>query len=369
MTSFPRRTYTTEVVTLWYRPPEILMGLPRYSAAADMWSVGCIFAEMVRGRPIFTGISEIDQLFQIFSKLSTPSPDTWPEFTSLPYYSAPFPNWPDSTLPYLFPDLTPQGLDLLQSLLTYNPTKRLSAEHALQHPYFRCQGYLHKPAPLMHLPMALVAPYLQDRKSSNLVTHLDYLRDLEAAMPSLHQYIGPQSTIREEHRTEMVDWLQGVVDKFEMSVRSVFLAVCHTDRYLQSHQDLSRNRHQLLGATCLHIASKCEDVSYIGIDDLADQAVQGSAFQPAEVLEMEEAVLNELKFHLSVPTALDFLHVFVTLVPGLQSEMRVNFCKYLSELSLLNYHLSCSVRPSILATAICVYGLHCFDDKCWVSLM
>lgn len=73
----PIRTYTAKVVTLWYRAPEILMGVTEYSHAVDIWSVGCVFAEMVLGRPLFTGSSEIDQLFQLFSTLGTPKEENW----------------------------------------------------------------------------------------------------------------------------------------------------------------------------------------------------------------------------------------------------------------------------------------------------
>ncbi|KAI4486131.1 hypothetical protein M0802_012551 [Mischocyttarus mexicanus] len=62
----PVRVYTHEVVTLWYRAPEILLGSSRYSCAIDVWSIGCIFAEMVMKKPLFQGDSEIDQLFRIF---------------------------------------------------------------------------------------------------------------------------------------------------------------------------------------------------------------------------------------------------------------------------------------------------------------
>ena len=64
---------TTEVVTLWYRAPEILMGLSSYSSEVDIWSIGCIFAEMILGKPLFPGMSEVNQLFKIFAMLGTPT--------------------------------------------------------------------------------------------------------------------------------------------------------------------------------------------------------------------------------------------------------------------------------------------------------
>ncbi|CAN0014172.1 unnamed protein product [Bubo scandiacus] len=74
----PVRTYTHEVVTLWYRAPEILLGCKYYSTAVDIWSLGCIFAEMITRRALFPGDSEIDQLFRIFRTLGTPDEAAWP---------------------------------------------------------------------------------------------------------------------------------------------------------------------------------------------------------------------------------------------------------------------------------------------------
>jgi serine/threonine protein kinase len=91
-TFHPPRDLTAEVITLWYRPPEILLGHGKYTSAVDVWSAGCVFAEMLEGRPLFAGLSEIDQLFQIFSKLG--SPDTASSFRELPFYQdGIFPDW------------------------------------------------------------------------------------------------------------------------------------------------------------------------------------------------------------------------------------------------------------------------------------
>ncbi|XP_077610838.1 cyclin-dependent kinase 3 isoform X2 [Crocuta crocuta] len=111
----PLRTYTHEVVTLWYRAPEILLGSKFYSTAVDIWSVGCIFAEMVTRRALFPGDSEIDQLFRIFRTLGTPSEAMWPGVTQLPDYKGSFPKWSRKGLEEIVPGLEPEGKDLLMN--------------------------------------------------------------------------------------------------------------------------------------------------------------------------------------------------------------------------------------------------------------
>ena len=136
----PVPAYTHEVVTVWYRPPEILLGAKLYSVPVDLWSIGCVIGEMATGAPLFAGDSEIDTIFKIFQKLGTPSEQVWPGVGELPEYKASFPNW----LPRGWAQIrnTKQqvgtdGIDLLENLMCYAPTRRLSACRALQHTYFR----------------------------------------------------------------------------------------------------------------------------------------------------------------------------------------------------------------------------------------
>ncbi|KDR72874.1 hypothetical protein GALMADRAFT_252193 [Galerina marginata CBS 339.88] len=133
----PLRTYTHEVVTLWYRAPEVLLGSRHYSTAIDMWSVGCIFAEMaMQGAPLFPGDSEIDQIFKIFRILGTPNEDLWPGVSGLPDYKPTFPQWSRQDLARIVSVLDENGLDMLKRTLTYDSAKRISAKRALVHPYF-----------------------------------------------------------------------------------------------------------------------------------------------------------------------------------------------------------------------------------------
>ncbi|KAK5098543.1 Cyclin-dependent kinase catalytic subunit [Exophiala xenobiotica] len=132
----PLRTYTHEVVTLWYRAPEILLGGRQYSTGVDMWSVGAIFAEMCTRKPLFPGDSEIDEIFKIFKLLGTPDENTWPGVTSFPDFKATFPKWRRETTSKVAPTLDDAGLDLLDQLLEYDPSRRLSAKQACLHDYF-----------------------------------------------------------------------------------------------------------------------------------------------------------------------------------------------------------------------------------------
>lgn len=137
----PLRTYTHEVVTLWYRAPEILLGGRQYSTGVDMWSVGCIFAEMATRKPLFPGDSEIDEIFKIFRVLGTPTEEDWPGVTSFPDFKSSFPKWVRKADELLVSNdgykvLGDDGLDLLESLLVYDPAGRISAKQAVIHPYF-----------------------------------------------------------------------------------------------------------------------------------------------------------------------------------------------------------------------------------------
>jgi len=132
----PVRTYTHEVVTLWYRAPEILLGGKQYSTPVDIWSIGCIYAEMVTRCPLFPGDSEIDQLFRIFRCLGTPNEEMWPGVSQFADYKTTFPQWSPVPLKTVVEGLDELGLDLLSKMLCYEPSKRISARDALRHPFF-----------------------------------------------------------------------------------------------------------------------------------------------------------------------------------------------------------------------------------------
>eukprot|EP00755_Sulcionema_specki_P032360 Sspe_Gene.98574::Locus_71973_Transcript_1_1_Confidence_1.000_Length_1014::g.98574::m.98574/K02206/CDK2; cyclin-dependent kinase 2 len=133
----PLKLYTREVVTLWYRAPEIMLTMGRYTKAIDVFSVGCIVAELTNGRPLFRGDSEIGQLFHIFQIMGTPRPSTWPDFEKLDFFRPGYPSWDPLPPEKVF--TTPQHphfYSFIYSILELNPAARASAVKALRHPYF-----------------------------------------------------------------------------------------------------------------------------------------------------------------------------------------------------------------------------------------
>lgn len=129
--------YTNKVVTLWYRSPELLLGSTSYDFSVDVWSVGCIFAELLVGRPILQGKTEVDQLKLVFGLVGMPTEETWPGFSKLPgakdivleeKYFCP--------LQERFKNFPQHAVDLLQKLLTLDPAKRITAAEAMDHDYF-----------------------------------------------------------------------------------------------------------------------------------------------------------------------------------------------------------------------------------------
>jgi len=138
MFSLPIRNYTLDVITLWYRAPEILLGTHTYGKEVDMWSAGCIIAEMATSQATFPGDSEVGTIFKIFKVVGTPSTDSWPGLRDLDHWKETFPKYPPTDLESIYslrPELGPDGLDLLRNLLPLNPQIRMKARRAKESPF------------------------------------------------------------------------------------------------------------------------------------------------------------------------------------------------------------------------------------------
>ncbi|CAE8667212.1 unnamed protein product, partial [Polarella glacialis] len=137
----PLKVYTHEVATLWYRSIEILLGQQMYGPSLDVWSLGCIVAEMATGQVLFPSDSEIDTIFRIFRLLGTPTDKTWPGMAALEHYKVTFPKWPGTDFAEVLQKagagFGEDGVDLLRGCFRYKVGERISALRALSHIYFK----------------------------------------------------------------------------------------------------------------------------------------------------------------------------------------------------------------------------------------
>ena len=138
----PVNTFSNEVVTLWYRAPDVLLGSRTYNTSIDIWSAGCIMAEMYTGRPLFPGSTNEDELQKIFRLMGTPSERSWPGISQFPEYKPNFHIYATQDLRLILPQIDQQGLDLLGRMLQLRPEMRISAKDALNHAWFRDLGQL-----------------------------------------------------------------------------------------------------------------------------------------------------------------------------------------------------------------------------------
>jgi len=147
--------YTPHVVTLWYRAPELLLGSACYGPAVDVWSIGCIFGELLLHEPLLPRSSEIGQISAICELLGTPSTRIWPGVESLPVWGKiQLPNQPYNDLAQRFAKAKPgdAALQLLDALLTYDPRQRITADAAIAHAYINSVAHMPKAErPTSHL--------------------------------------------------------------------------------------------------------------------------------------------------------------------------------------------------------------------------
>ncbi|XP_024025720.1 cyclin-dependent kinase G-2 isoform X1 [Morus notabilis] len=177
----PLKPYTHLVVTLWYRAPELLLGAKQYSTAIDMWSLGCIMAELLSKEPLFNGKTEFDQLDKIFRILGTPNETIWPGYSKLPGVKVNFVKHQYNLLRKKFPAtsftgspvLSDSGFDLLNRLLTYDPERRITAEDALNHEWFQ---EVPLPKSKEFMP-TFPAQHAQDRRTRRIMKSPDPLEE------------------------------------------------------------------------------------------------------------------------------------------------------------------------------------------------
>ncbi|RZC71774.1 hypothetical protein C5167_034936 [Papaver somniferum] len=147
-----RQPLTSRVVTLWYRPPELLLGSTEYGATVDLWSVGCVFAELFMGKPILQGRTEVEQLHKIFKLCGSPPEEYWKK-SKLPHATIFKPQHPyESSIRETLNELPRTALSLIETFLSVEPYKRGNASSALASEYFSTKPYACDPSTLPKYP-------------------------------------------------------------------------------------------------------------------------------------------------------------------------------------------------------------------------
>ncbi|XP_054740271.1 cyclin-dependent kinase 10 [Anastrepha obliqua] len=177
----PATPMTPQVVTLWYRSPELLLGSATQTTAVDMWAVGCILGELLSHKPLLPGNTELGQLDLIIDLLGTPSENIWPEFSKMPALeNFTLKKQPYNNLKPKFQYLTAAGLRLLNFLFMYDPKKRATAEECLQSSYFK--------EPLLPCDPKLMPTFPQHRNLTNLKPQTSHQTAPE--LPSISAILG-----------------------------------------------------------------------------------------------------------------------------------------------------------------------------------
>ncbi|EIM81748.1 Pkinase-domain-containing protein [Stereum hirsutum FP-91666 SS1] len=156
----PVNTFSNEVVTLWYRAPDVLLGSRTYSTSIDVWSCGCIFAEMISGVPLFRGRDAQDQLVHIMRIIGTPEDRTLRKMAAEnpDLQIKQYPRYPKLPFQQVLPKASLQACDLLDRLLQFDPAKRISAAEAIKHPYFTTNYQAMGAVPPQNVPAGMAPP-------------------------------------------------------------------------------------------------------------------------------------------------------------------------------------------------------------------
>ena len=184
-----RSTQMTDyVATRWYRAPEVLLTFKKYTAAMDMWSVGCIFGELLLRKPIMAGTDANHQIDLIFSLIGSPTED---DIKCIPNEKSKekvlkLPKKHPRPLEFVFNNANPQAIDLLRKLLVFNPEKRLTVEQALEHPYlsslhFKDDEYSSPPVSMFDFEFEVLHLAMEDYKTliyeEILLHHFQHKKD------------------------------------------------------------------------------------------------------------------------------------------------------------------------------------------------
>lgn len=262
--------YFTDVVqTVYYRCPELFLGIDQYDSRIDVWSIGIIFYELLTNNLLFISNCCIGQLMLFFQELGTPTEITCPNTLQLPYFKGvTFPQWEASYKLINATKLEMNGVDLLKQMLNIDHRKRINFVDALNHDYFKNL----RTVPILSIPL----------KYSFVDLWIDPL------------YMTRQRLINHHDRTFLIDY---ILNKSKMESKTIFLAVQYMDLFL-SHREIIKSQFQLVGCVALLIASKMNDIYPIDPEML----VRRNVLNMSEFLSWEIMMVKIIMKNLYSPT-------------------------------------------------------------------
>ncbi len=277
----PTYTYTNPIYTLWYRPPEILLGETRYDPPADVWALGCVLAEMILMQPLFVSASPQGQLLVIFQLLGTPSREQWPEARHYPFWKEYAARWRTlrSTFTEVFSlakETQPLLVDLIAKMLVYNQENRIPYWKILSHPYFEGRSN----------PIS----YLSCRQSMKL----------KACYPSEFdsRYL--------EVRADLFQRMSERVSSLKINLRSYFLMAYVYDTTAEKFPDFLPNR---FGRNLFALVSLSLSVDYLVTSAktfISDGELQGDLIIEGDLDLAKRQVLKAVGYNFNIATSGEF---------------------------------------------------------------
>lgn len=323
--------------------------------AADMKSFGFIFAKIIlSNESFFSDKLHVNEMLEILHAAGS----SFEECGIIGYKVVPFSisdsccsSKPEEQCKSDMPLCKNDGvLDLLRKLLNTEPRKRIVAYHALCYPFLKTN------LKSTRIDVNSLEEYGPITGQVNLMKYLKMIEKKTC-------FDIPRKHIRQDQWATLVDWLLEIVDVFKLNNRAAFVAMNYFDRFIASNETkytLTGN-YQLLAATCLHIASKCEEGMIIGVHDLVLSA--DNTYTVKDIISLEELVLRVLRWQVSSPVVLDF----ATLHHDLSDDVNMSssaywMSKYLAEIALQS-NVYLSFKPSVVSASVIILALYCTDHQ------
>lgn len=290
---------TEEVMTLWYRPPEIILTCP-YTEKGDIWSMGCVFMEMLMGKHFLQGDSLIDQLYKIIRVFGSEGIKAYIDNPHNKCKDGDILNlkrvWPSTWRSYM-EKYEPNLRDLLTGLLQVDPNKRLTAAEALQNPYFD------------DIRTEQIEPIDCDKRLTNTLVAINPMVET-----NINKHTGkPEKTgISGKMRVLLLGWLRTVHIKFKSKPATLFTAYNIIDLILgDPNHAVDRSKLQLLAVSAMMVASYMDEVFAPEVRDFV--TVCDNAYTGEEIIAMNEVIVERLIKQLAMSTAYDLMTEYINL--------------------------------------------------------